>query len=115
MSVLSPMPLKVGFAQTPISDESITSQDFEIAAEHTKKGNYQEAINKFDEILQVDDNNAKAYISRGSLHILTKNYEKAIEDLEKAEQLFGENLDTGMQQQALRQLELIKEKQMSQE
>lgn len=57
--------------------------------------------------LRLNRNDAKAYFNRGSLYILLKDYKKATEDLQQAAKLFSEQGNTVLNQQALRQLELI--------
>lgn len=115
MTALSCLPFKVGLTQIPTSSEPATSQGLNSPEKDTIRGDYQAAIKKLDEILQANNNEANAYLSRGSLYILTRNYEKAAEDLEKAARIFEKQGNTAMQQQALRQLKFIKESQIPQE
>lgn len=115
MTALSYVPFQVGFTQIPTSTVPATFQGLNSPEEDTKRGNYQEAIKKFDQILQTNNNDANAYLSRGTLYILTINYDKAAEDLEKAARIFDEQGETDLHQQALRQLNLIKERQRTQE
>lgn len=120
--ILPVLPFKISFAQiststepeavpsnTPTSTEPVAPSALNRAQRATKKGEYSEAIKEFNQALQLNRNDANAYFNRGSLYIITRDYKKATEDLQQAAKLFSEQGNTVLHQQALRQLELIRD------
>lgn len=119
--ILPLLPFKVSFAQvstpnepepvpseSPTSTEPVDLPDLNRAERETKKGEYREAIKEFNQALRLNRNDANAYFNRGSLYILTRDYKKATEDLQQAAKLFSEQGNTVLHEQALRQIELIR-------
>ena len=60
---------------------------FNQASELGKKGNYAEAQQLFDEILQLDPTNARAYLNRGSNYAFQRKFKEAVNDYLKGIEL----------------------------
>lgn len=58
-----------------------------LCAGYIKLGNYTEALKYCDILLTRNDQNWRGYNNRAVVYIMTKQYEKAISDLEKGEAL----------------------------
>lgn len=69
---------------------------FEQARTLGKQGLYQEAAASFTQAISVDPNFAEAYAFRGNLRILQDNGQEAIEDLQKALEIFKARGDLTM-------------------
>jgi Tfp pilus assembly protein PilF len=98
------------FAQTSnqSSDASeVTDQELVNSDEKTKKGDYASTIDDLSKVIARKPNSGKAYLTRGSLYLLNKDYQNAEEDLRKASLIFSKRGNKVLEQEALRQLELV--------
>ncbi|MGK7942372.1 MAG: tetratricopeptide repeat protein [Crocosphaera sp.] len=58
---------------------------------HRALGNYEQSINAFNKIIELDSTHSNYYLLRGGVYSKLKNYPKAIADLTKAIELEPEN------------------------
>ena len=53
---------------------------------HQLNEEYQDAINSYTMVLELDDKNFDAYNQRSTVHLATGNYHEAMKDLQKAKE-----------------------------
>jgi Tfp pilus assembly protein PilF len=72
------------FAQIPSQSNDtseVTDQELVNSDEKTKKGDYTSTIDDLSKVIARKPNSGKAYLTRGSLYLLNKDYKNAEEDL----------------------------------
>lgn len=75
---------------------------------------YEEAITSLDEVINLDQTNADAYGMRGAIHILMKNQEKGISDLQKAAALYQSQNQQQAYQDTLELLQIVQSESFNQ-
>jgi tetratricopeptide (TPR) repeat protein len=80
-------------AQTPFAYADTVNQAFDNGVASMAKGDYDSAINEFDEAIGFNSNNAKAYLLRGQCFYNEKNLEMAIADFDRCIKLAPETSD----------------------
>ena len=59
--------------------------------DHARSGEYQQAIDEFDQTIRLDSNNAKAYYNRGLVHAHLGKSQQALEDFNQTIRLDPNN------------------------
>lgn len=93
-TVLSGMPLAV-FAQSPqtLSGRMNAEEFFHQGVDKVERGNYQEAIQNFNQALQINPNLIEGYCNRGLVRIVLRDYQGAIADFNQALRLNPDHAD----------------------
>jgi len=69
-----------------------TKEKMDLGMKYLSELNYEQAIVAFNEAIEIDPKNVDAYIRLAEVYVLTDNYDKAEETLEKAEKETGSDL-----------------------
>jgi tetratricopeptide (TPR) repeat protein len=64
---------------------------YQIGNIHYNLGNYQQALENLDILLRISPNNFQAYNKRSSIRAALKDFQGAMEDLQKASNLTNAN------------------------
>lgn len=80
-----------------------------IGLRQTTDRNYKQAIDSFSEVIRINPKNAEGYLNRAIAYSELEDKQRAIEDFQKAAQLFAEQGNTYRQQDALSKLQEIQQ------
>ena len=77
---------------------------------HVYLKDYQAAINDFTKAIKINPNLAAAYAGRGVVRFNLKDYQQAIPDLEKASELYKQQGNEQLYQEAQNVIKIVKQK-----
>jgi tetratricopeptide (TPR) repeat protein len=76
-------------------------------------GDRKAAIEEYNQALKSDPNDAQSYLNRGAFYLLSEEYIKSINDLQKASKLFSEQGNEKLSEQAKRMIDIAQRRQSS--
>jgi len=80
----TPYPTNTPVPSSPTSNNSSPITYFEKGNDYFKQGDYQKAIEQYDEAIRLNPQYAKAYYNRGIAYYYLSQYEQAIQDFGEA-------------------------------
>lgn len=99
-----PPPSTPTVAYVPLTTEDFLQQ----AASKANQGNYREAMDDLDWVVQIDPQQAQGYVYRAQVHAQLGNLEDAIADYQQAARLFIDRADKAMARQMLEAIQPLK-------